>query len=291
MIRHFIVVGLFVPCAALASFSEGCSGKVGPAGSGSSSGSSQEVDSSSGVAASSSGLGSSSGVGSSSTSGSTSGSSGSSGTGIGSTSGSSSGVIVDARPYSCTNPASSVPPYEIPVYMGVIQHVGACSASDIAGFVIACDSIPPEANAAQCKAWFNSAPPTCLSCLGVGDGGTPASKGGLWFDWKGYLIAANFPGCVAIVDGDNQCATTFNNYDQCLWAAGCDTCTTQAEFNTCLDQVMGNGGPCFGYLQSWNKACLGEEMDGGALNNADGACRNDTQVLSIICGNGSGDGG
>jgi hypothetical protein len=129
-----------------------------------------------------------------------------------------------------------------------------------------------------------------VSCLGVSDAGTPDRSGALWYDWQGNVIGANAAGCDAIMDGNSNCAVPYNAAVQCLIAAGCGTCPTQTEFQTCQQQVFASGGGCAGYLQPAQTACMNDfGADGGALNN--GPCSDDTQVLSIICGNGSGDGG
>jgi hypothetical protein len=288
---------LALATAALFAFGPGCGGKVGAVGPGSNSGtgdSSGVVSLSSGIG-SSSGTTSSSGVGSSGTSAS-SGSSGSSG-GIGSSSGSSGGSssgssgsssgVFDAGAPSCTTPATSVPSSEIPPYVSVSQQVGACSAMDIATFITACDSA--TASSTSCNSWFSTASPSCVSCLGSPDAGPPRS-GGLWYDGQGNFIGANAPGCDAIVDGNGNCASPYDAAVQCLLAAGCGTCTTQSQYQTCEQQVFGSGGACETYLGPTNTACMADfEADGGALN--DGLCSSDAQILSVICGNGSGDGG
>jgi hypothetical protein len=172
--------------------------------------------------------------------------------------------------------------------MVVIQRIGACSASDIAGFISACDSV--TATSAQCDAWLQAAPPTCVACLGMSDAGAPENSGGLWFDWQGDLIGANVPGCDAIVDGNQGCAIAYNAAVQCVYAAGCETCTSQTQAaDMCQQQVLGSGGACYDYVQPAITVCMTDFGDGGALNN--GVCSTDTQVISVICGNGSGDGG
>jgi hypothetical protein len=180
-----------------------------------------------------------------------------------------------------------VPSSEIPPYMNVVQQKGACSASEIAGFISACDS--SASTQTTCNNWYHGASLTCLGCLGVTDAGT-TTTGGLWLDYQGNFIGANAPGCDAIVDGNTTCAAPYDEAVQCLFAAGCGACTAQTDFNNCEQQVLGNGGACGSYLMPVNSACNADfGADGGALNN--GVCSTDTGVLSVICGNGSGDGG
>ncbi len=169
-----------------------------------------------------------------------------------------------------------------------MQEIGACSATDISGFISACDSASGTTTA--CNAWYAGARPSCVSCLGVTDAGPPNPSGALWYDWQGNFIGANAPGCDALVDGNTGCASPYDSAVQCLLAAGCETCTTQTEFTTCQQVVFGTGGACSSYLPPAQTACNTDfAADGGALNN--GPCSTDTQILSVICGNGSGDGG
>jgi hypothetical protein len=181
-----------------------------------------------------------------------------------------------------------VPSSEIPPYMNVLQQKGACSASEIAGFINWCDS--SASTGTTCANWYQGASATCLGCLGVSDAGT-TTTGGLWFDYQGNFIGANAPGCDAIVDGNTTCAAPYDEVVQCLFAAGCGSCTTQTDFNSCEQQVLGNGGagPCASYYMSAISACNADFNDGGTLSY--GPCSSDTGVLSVICGNGSGDGG
>jgi len=292
MLRRGLVLVIALSSAALVPFGQGCGGKVTGLGSGSSSG---NDDSGSGpdegVTTSSSGIGSSGSSGTIGSSTSSSSGSGSSGGGSnssgGSGSSSGSGGPVDAGSGSCTNPASTVPSSEIPPYMNVVQQKGACSASDIAGFISACDSSSSTQTA--CSNWYQTASPTCLGCLGVTDAGA-TTAGGLWLDDQGNVIGANAPGCDQIVDGNTTCAAPYDEVVQCLFAAGCGACTTQTDFNTCEQLVFAGGGACNGYYMPATSACAADfGADGGALNN--GVCSSDTGVLSVICGNGSGDGG
>jgi len=94
---------------------------------------------------------------------------------------------------------------------------------------------------------------------------------------------------VAIEDGNATCAAPYDEAVQCLVAAGCGTCTTETEFDTCEQIVLGNGGACESYAQAEQSSCAAEVADGGSLNG--GPCSDDPSVLSVICGNGSGDGG
>ncbi len=105
---------------------------------------------------------------------------------------------------SCDAPASSVPSSEVLPYVGVVQMKGACTASDIAGFITACDSNPATMSA--CNTWFQTASPTCLSCLGVTDAGI-SRTGGLDTDYQGNFAGANYAGCLAIVNGNTTCAS------------------------------------------------------------------------------------
>jgi len=192
---------------------------------------------------------------------------------------------------SCNAVASSVPASEIPTYMPVAQVVGACSATDIADYALACDS--PSATNADCENWFASAPAACQSCL-VGpvvgaDPGTPTGQGGIWLDAAGENIGANVPGCLD-KEGMNACATAYQNLVECFYSAGCAACTDQSSYDSCRMAVTAKGGACATYLTSAQGACNANTVDGGLLGTG-GACSTDQGVISVICGNGTGDGG
>lgn len=163
---------------------------------------------------------------------------------------------------------------------------GACTSSDIAGFITACDS--PPATMAACNMWFQSASPTCLTCLGATDAGI-SRTGGLDTDYQGNFIGANLAGCVAIEDGNTTCASAYEDALQCFEAAGCGSCNTSTQAQQCETTIFANGGACHGYIAPYQSACMADLVpDGGTFY---GSCGDDTAVLSVICGNGSGDGG
>lgn len=172
--------------------------------------------------------------------------------------------------------------------MTVMQTVGACSATDISGYIMNCDST--SASNTTCSTWFGSAPAACASCL-VGpttgsDPGTPTGQGAIWLDYQGNNIGANVPGCLD-KEGMNACATAYQNIIECIVAAGCLQCTDQTSFNSCEQTVLAGG--CKMYLAPAQSACNTDLADGGLLNG--GPCTTDQDVISVLCGNGSGDGG
>jgi hypothetical protein len=174
--------------------------------------------------------------------------------------------------------------------MPVTQQIGACSATDISGYVAACDSM--AATNTTCQNWFNTAPAACQTCLvgptTGGDPGTPTGQGGIWI-YQGGNIGANVPGCLD-KQGQSGCATAYNALIECLVAAGCGTCTDNASETACQNTIFAAGGGCHSYIAPFQSACPAtDNADGGILNG--GACSDDTKVLSVLCGNGSGDGG
>ena len=176
----------------------------------------------------------------------------------------------------------------MPPYQPVAQVVGACSGSDIAGYITACDS--PTATNTTCDNWFSGdASASCINCL-VGpltDAGTATGEGGIWI-YQGDNIGPNVPGCLD-KKGMSTCASAYNAVIECLVAAGCGTCTTQMSEDTCQQTIFGTGGACYSYIVTYESACATDVADGGLLNG--GPCTTDPDVLSVICGNGSGDGG
>jgi hypothetical protein len=134
----------------------------------------------------------------------------------------------------------------------------------------------------------------CLACLlpGIADGGAGINTGGLLTDYSIMLnLGGNAPGCVALVDPTNgpACAAKYEPWIQCLVNSGCYTCMTGSAFKFCSGIVNGNGGVCASEYTAFQGACSADLADGGAFNG--GACTDQTQILSVICGNGSGDGG
>jgi hypothetical protein len=173
----------------------------------------------------------------------------------------------------------------------VVQQKGACSGTDISGYITACESM--NSTNQGCQTWFNGAPAACVNCLvPATDAGKATNAGGLLTDFSGmYNLGGNGPGCVALVDPTNgpACAAKYEPWIQCLANSGCYTCTTQASFQSCGATIVGNGGACNAEYTAFRSACSTDLADGGAFNG--GACSDDTQALSVICGNGSGDGG
>jgi hypothetical protein len=175
--------------------------------------------------------------------------------------------------------------------MTVTQVKGACTGADISGYIAACESA--GSTTTTCTNWFNGAPTACTNCLagpttGTGDAAVYTGQGGLWLYPQGDILGANIPGCLAL-EGMGACASAEQNAIECIEAAGCDLCTDQASADACQGAVVATGGACSMYLAPWQTSCGPDFADGGLLNG--GPCTTDTQVLSVICGNGSGDGG
>lgn len=219
---------------------------------------------------------------------------GSTGPDSGSSDGSSGGAHVDgcedAAEPSCTAVAASVAPCEVPHYQPVAQAIGACSSTDIADYISACDS--PGATSSACQNWFAGAATSCQDCL-VGpaqgsDAEAPSGQGAIWLDYQGQNIGANVPGCLDKM-GMSSCATAYQNLIECVFAAGCGTCTDDSSETACQRTVVGSGGACASYSAPAQTACGADLADGGLLSS--GPCSTDERVLSVICGNGSGDGG
>ena len=279
MLRRILITTSILTVAASFSFAQGCSSSSGggtSSGSGSSSGGENDATgSSSGSASSSSGS-----VGDDAT-GSSSGGSGSSSGGVGDASGDG--------PDLCTSPLSTVPAGMITGYMTVMQTIGACTGTDISGFITACNS--STASDTACNTWFNGAPQNCANCLigpvTGGDPGNPTGQGGIWF-WNMENIGVNFPGCMD-KEGQTACATAYANLAECIYAAGCLQCADQTSFDSCQNTVA--AGACKSYVAPYQNACPQSDFADGGVAGPTGACGTDQGVLSVICGNGSGDGG
>ncbi len=85
------------------------------------------------------------------------------------------------------------------------------------------------------------------------------------------------------------CASAYQDIVQCIVASGCESCTDSASYQACLNIILGTGGACATYYSTYQSACAADVADGGLLNG--GVCSTTAEILSVICGNGSGDGG
>ena len=237
---------------------------LGGCGSSSSGGNEGEPDSS----------GSSSGAGSSSGGNDSGGSSSGSSSGAGSSSGSSSGGDAGGTCANPTTPSAS----SVPKFVAATVVPGACTDTDISGMVTACFST--SSTSAKCDAWIKAASKSCLDCLG----GPTKGEGGCNLNGM-ELLGPNYSGCVAIEDKANgtACADALEPLVQCEFLSGCDTCTTQSDFDTCVESA------CSTYGKAEQKACSSDDADGGTLNG--GKCSTATEVLTVICGGSAGDGG
>jgi hypothetical protein len=185
---------------------------------------------------------------------------------------------------SCSNPTAPVPSSRIPTYVALSPEQGACTPAEISNVVAACAST--GTTRASCNAYLPSVSASCAACLALSDAGMLGGAGGaLWFDYEGQYIGLNEPACLG-VEGNMACASAYSNIIQCPHSAGCQTCATQADFDACFSQVAGPGGVCASYETTYLQACGGDS----ALS-AGGACSTSADVLSVLCGNGSGDGG
>jgi hypothetical protein len=185
-----------------------------------------------------------------------------------------------------------VPSSEITAYMNVMQVKGACTGNDIAGYVAGC--LSQTSTSATCGAWFNGdASTACQNCLvgpttTQGDAQVPTGQGGVWF-WQGLNLGSNFPGCLAL-EGATACAQAYAQLDECFVAAGCGDCTTSTVM-ACEQTIFGTGGACASYYAPYKSACPQSDFADGGVAGPGGACSDDQAVLSVICGNGTGDGG
>jgi hypothetical protein len=122
----------------------------------------------------------------------------------------------------------------------------------------------------------------------VTDAGTATGQGGIWL-YQGGNIGPNVPGCLD-KKGMSACASAYDAVIECLVAAGCSTCTDPTSETACQNTIFGTGGACQSYYAAYQSSCGPDFADGGLLN-AGGPCSTEPDVLSVICGNGSGDGG
>jgi hypothetical protein len=234
-----------------------------------------------------------------------SGSSGSGSSSGGSSSGSSSsgssqldGGNPDAT-VSCT-PASTAS-FTAPTYTNTTASPGACSATDIGAFVMACGD---NGSDAMCNPWIaanvageGGAGTACGNCIV-----TPANNGGAWVDVVAGLnqggLYPNYAGCIQILDPTNgpACGAAMNTYSGCESVA-CDGCygNSNRQGMACDNTISATGGECASYYSTFQSACMVDMAMGGANDKCTPAMGNgfdpDWQfILTLVCGSPS-DGG
>ena len=108
-------------------------------------------------------------------------------------------------------------------------------------------------------------------------------------DGNGFF-GPNFAACMQLADGNNTCATAFNNANDCItWycAAGCGT--SSADYTAC--SMTAQTGQCKSQITAFQSACKADFAKGGSAD-ACGATANMvtdaiwTPILNEICGSG-----
>ena len=226
------------------------------------------------------GSSSSSGTGGSTTGSSSSGSpttsSSSSGTASTSSSSSSSGAGTGGGSTTCTAPTTVT---GVPAYTSV-THQSACSKAEVAAFITACDSA--TATNTTCSTWASAAGnAACSACIQPANN---AVTGATYYDNQ-MNAYTNYAGCVQLTDGNTTCAAPFSQLQICLDdacnSAACEA-ATDAEFNAC--ETAAQSGACAAD-QTAAATCNTDLADGGDLST--GACSTDSDVIYVICGNGT----
>jgi hypothetical protein len=179
--------------------------------------------------------------------------------------------------------------------MTVNQMKGACSGAQLSSFMASCFSTTATTTACQ-TFQSDSANLGCVDCLfGVTDAGTASNTGGVLLDYTlSYFFESNQPGCIAIEDPTNgpACAQALEPLDQCDYdACGSNAaCNTTALYDACVQTANAAGGACATYLNAAQTPCVAYfGLDAGL--GSTGVCSTNQDVISVICGNGSGDGG
>ncbi len=190
-----------------------------------------------------------------------------------------SGPPAEAGPATCPAAFSAG---DLQPFVPVNQVIGACTATQISGYLTACDST--TATQTTCTNFFNDAAnANCLSCLDGApvDAGTVTNTGARLF--AGMAWTANTPGCIALADpdGGTACATAQNSRFQCELIT-CGQCTTQAEFTSCQNAVLATGGACATYTDATQ--CAADFADGGARSTS---CGTTAAIFNKICGTGT----
>lgn len=183
---------------------------------------------------------------------------------------------------------TAVPAAQIPGYAPVepVNDGGGCSPTEITDFLAAC--LGGDAGPGGCSAFQNGGGSAgCLACL-LARSGAGASLGGTLLDSTGnFIIGANTPGCIALVDttGGAACAAGLEPLFQCeSQACGSGDChaADAATYEGCLSQSQ--RGACAAQYAS-SSPCTPDYEDGGAAFGA-GRCATPAGVLEVICGTG-----
>lgn len=180
-----------------------------------------------------------------------------------------------------TCPLTSVPDSDVPPYKPVIQAKNACSQAQISAFVKACGA----GASAACTSWFSDqANLSCAVCINPlqPDGGA-TDQGGTMYD-ANALPFPNLPGCVAIADGNANCASVLEPFLACAYFA-CECALQGNSFGACVLQTQ--TGACEKWFNNLT-ACQNDYSDGGT---AISVCQAESPkqlaaVTNVICGSG-----
>jgi hypothetical protein len=228
-----------------------------------------------------------------------SGSGGTTGSGTGGSKGTGSGGSSGINPFEGgpgdggggTCPASVATYKPIP-YTATVATAGVCAAADITAFETACgDSFSMTA----CNAWFTA------NVAGAVDGGAGTAcgncmipmddNGPVYIDPAGY-IGPNYGACIQLTDPTNgpTCAPLYQAAVGCN-DVGCDACTSDATYESCLSTLDKTGGGCASYITAATSPCMTDLGDGGvaATMCSPGAATmkvdpNYTFIINLVCG-------
>jgi len=208
--------------------------------------------------------------------------------GTGNPSGSSSGVNQAGGPSgdggACT--PASVQTSNLPPYTPVMEMIGACTSTQISGFLSACIGSGSSAN--NCSMWAN-ANGSCAGCIVQGSDAGATQTGAIIFTGSGAPLSGNVPGCIALVDANAgpQCATQLEPLMQCL-ALACGSCSDQTSFSNCEAASKANGGPCGSLAASAESPCSSYLGSNGLGVTKCGYNTSNqlTDVINVVCGSG-----
>jgi hypothetical protein len=192
---------------------------------------------------------------------------------------------------SSSAPACPTPVDEMnfmpPAYKHAKTVLGACSASDIAGYDAAClnSSTASQTNCTN----FKNAHGTCFSCL---ESKSSDSTWGPLVSWNG-VVSANVAGCIELKNpSDTACPQTIESSDECTHAACDSVCpvtnaTSFASWQMCAQTADAQA--CGKYATPAQSCYMGDDAAATAVCNLQQYASFDdifNALAPIFCGGG-----
>jgi hypothetical protein len=174
----------------------------------------------------------------------------------------------------------------LPSYVPVMEMIGACTMTQISGFISSC--VAGGSTQSNCAMWANGNS-ACAGCIVQGGDAGATQTGAIIFDANGHPVSGNVPGCIALEDsmGGPACANDLEPLMQCV-AAACPNCPDQTTFDNCEKAAKSTGGVCATLSSAVGSSCAADlGSNGVGLSKCGyGSSNQLTDVINVICGSG-----